>query len=289
MSIGSSGFYNYASMPVAGVTEAEIAEAVAAQEAAALFVAEPPAPTTEELMQWMGVFGNVMRTDFTVRQTAQLVGPTSAASSFTPQLPSLPTLPTVPTAAPLAAPAVGAATAPANASTAPNSAGRKVVVAQIDNFNNGHGDMVANEINAGGDADILRFNTGGNGNQIAEKLREVVQLVGSGETIDVVNLSMQSVQDDPEVQGLIDQLTEMGVPVAIAAGNNGRGTRNGLATDNAFIVEATDGSGNVRDISGQGNIQYEGRTTSAATGGLAPLLGRLKAQGLSIAQIRAMF
>jgi hypothetical protein len=178
------------------------------------------------------------------------------------------------------------------------AAGGPLRIAQIDSFSSEHGEEIADLINGGGthsdlvqdDIDLLQYDIGGGSNQkINDSLRDIIMRVQSGERIDAVNMSLQDFTESDaaaETSQLVDQLIAMGIPVAVAAGNDGPGAQNFLEGQNSFNVESfTNGMRN--GTSGLGNVQSDGSTTSYATANLTPLLASLHAQGMSIAQIRA--
>jgi hypothetical protein len=202
-----------------------------------------------------------------------------------------------PTPAPLPAAPAPAPTAPAAAPGGPVTKGSAfngtLRIAQIDDFNSAHGDQVAGVLKQGGadgglggKVDLLQFNVNEGGpNKVANinnALRTIIARVQQGEKIDAVNLSQAgSGPATQETSALVDQLISMGIPVAVAAGNNGPNVVNGMAGANSFNVQSTGGN------SGRGNVTANGPTTSIATANLAPILAMLRAQGLSIAQIRS--
>lgn len=181
----------------------------------------------------------------------------------------------------------------------------QVRIAQIDNFTTdqtgfNHGQEIANTLRNGGNdpnmrgkVDLLQYDVSKGGgsitDRIADSLENVAQRVQNGEQIDAVNLSMQDFQasgDTQRVKAAIEQLSQLGVPVAVAAGNGGRDTVNQLTGNSSFNVQsATDG--NINQDSGLGNITAEGQTTSFATANLTPLLARMKASGASVGDIRS--
>ncbi len=171
-------------------------------------------------------------------------------------------------------------------------------VAVVDTFaDNGsgfnHGQEVATTIQAGG-AQTLQFNlagkAGSNEEKIDASLKDVLAQVQAGADIDVVNLSQFNPSNNADMESIrqtIDQLGALGVPVLVAAGNNGPNARNALGNSaNAILVENTVG-GAVSAQSGQGDVAFEGRTTSFATAGLSGQLATRLAQGQSLAQILA--
>ncbi len=205
----------------------------------------------------------------------------------------------------MAAKSVNPSQAPASSNAAPSaSTSGRLKIAQIDNFstdNSGfnHGEEVAKTLRSGGNngelagkVDLMQFDvSGGNPTaKTAQALQSIVQQVRNGEQVDAVNISLQDFEasgNSAQVQSLISELKSLGVPVAVAAGNGGRGTTNQLGSNNAFVVESTT-NGAVNNSSGQGNIRAEGRTTSFATANLTPLLAAQKASGLSVDQIKSM-
>ncbi len=192
---------------------------------------------------------------------------------------------------------VGAADAAAPPATLapPTAVGGRPKIVQIDNFTPdgdgfNHGAEVAETLTAGGDVDLQQMDIS-QGNSISGSLQQVIAQVQAGEQVDAVNLSLQDLQGGPEAQETqqaIDTLVALGVPVIIAAGNGGRGSVNQLADNDAFIVESLDANGQVNASSGQGNgFSAVARTTSFAAPQIALQAARLRAQGLSVAQIGA--
>jgi hypothetical protein len=190
---------------------------------------------------------------------------------------------------PAAAPASNAASTTAQQPAQQANNGR-LRIAVIDDFSTdrtgfNHGESVEQEITRGGNVDTVRFDRARQGQAgIAGSLEEIVQRVRNGEQIDAVNLSQahfQATGDTQRVQSAVAELKNLGVPVAIAAGNNGPNQVNQLTSNNSFNVS------NGTAQSGQGNITAQGRTTSFATANLVTQLAQLKSQGLSVDQIRA--
>jgi methylmalonyl-CoA mutase cobalamin-binding subunit len=161
-------------------------------------------------------------------------------------------------------------------------------VAVIDDFTsnqNGfqHGTEVANSISsaAGGNVDIERFNISGQGaGGITGALRNIVNQARAGNKVDVVNISQFFPGNNAEAQQLINELEGLGIPVVVAAGNNGPNQRNGLASDRAFIA------GNGTGQSGPGNVRGNGRTTSFAAADVSGRIAQMLSQGQSLQQIR---
>ncbi len=172
---------------------------------------------------------------------------------------------------------------------------RRAKIAQIDDFGSNHGNAVGQAIQqgTGGNADIIKFDVqGGNtSGKIASSLNSIVQRVRNGETIDAVNISMQDFNNGPDkdqIHQSIAELKRMGVPVVVAAGNNGPGQVNRIGDANSFNVEsATNGQRNAS--SGMGNVQAEGQTTSFAAANLTAQIANRKASGASMADIESEF
>lgn len=175
-----------------------------------------------------------------------------------------------------------------------NASGGKPVIAQIDNFTPddtgfNHGAEVGQELSKNG-ATVERFDISGQGDsaqKISSALDQVIQKVKSGQQIDAVNLSQQDFengQNEAAVRNKIEQLSALGVPVAVAAGNNGPNQTNQLTTASSFNV-ASKTNGVVNADSGVGNVQAEGRTTSFATANLTTQLAAQHANGLSAQQM----
>lgn len=141
-------------------------------------------------------------------------------------------------------------------------------VAVIDDFNSNHGNQVAGIVQNGG-ANTLRFdvNSGGSRDQgVLNALDNVIGAVQSGQRVDAVNLSQQNFQASATtgaIQQRIGLLESMGVPVVVAAGNNGGGAANQYAGNASFVVESN-GPG-----SGRGNVRGAGNTTSEAAASVA--------------------
>ena len=141
------------------------------------------------------------------------------------------------------------------------SNGPNVVV--IDDFQRSHGQEISQQIASGG-VHTSNLDIGGQGDRagkIASALDSVIQQVQSGTKVDAVNLSQQDftkTQSTQAVQAKIAQLQQMGVPVVVAAGNEGKGAKNELAGTAAYVV------GNGTASSGVGNVQAQGSGTSQA-------------------------
>jgi hypothetical protein len=179
--------------------------------------------------------------------------------------------------------------APSASLGTPAPGGRPPRIAQIDDFttdNTGfnHGAEVAKTLNPDGKTNLLQMNIGGGGDRlthISNALDNVIARVKKGETIDAVNLSQQDFSNGPQaaqIRAKIDQLSTLGVPVAVAAGNNGPNQHNDLISNKAFSVESTT-NGQVNSDSGIGNVQAEGRTTSFATANFARQIALKHAAG----------
>ncbi len=144
--------------------------------------------------------------------------------------------------------------------------GANVVV--IDDFNSSHGQEISQQIASGG-VNTQNLNIGGQGDgagRIASALDSVIAQVSQGGSVDAVNISQQNFntnQNTQAVQQKIAQLQAMGVPVVVAAGNEGKGNKNQLAGTAAYVVE--NGSAN----SGAGNIRAQGDGTSQAAANVA--------------------
>jgi methylmalonyl-CoA mutase cobalamin-binding subunit len=197
-----------------------------------------------------------------------------------------------PAAKPAAAGTPGnAGNAGAAATPSPQPAQRapgKAKVAVIDDFNsnqNGfqHGTEVSNAASsAAGGAEIQRLPGTGSAN-IASSLRQVLNNARSGNKVDVVNISQFVTGNQQEIQGLIQQLRQEGIPVVVAAGNNGPNQRNGIGGGSALT--ATNGT----NQSGPGNVRGNGRTTSFAAADISGKLAQLIASGTPVEQaIRQM-
>lgn len=190
-----------------------------------------------------------------------------------------------------------------------------IQVAVIDDFvaeGNGfnHGQNIDEIITAGGairngnvsqeapNIETVRFNidhtngTGGRTQNIADSLNAVIDQASNGVEFDAVNISQQDFvasQDTAEVTRAIQELqSAFGIPVVVAAGNQGAGARNQLAPAAAFQVANSDFGSEFRaDMSGLGNVLSEGEFTSQATANVTARVAQLHAQGLTIPEIQA--
>jgi len=174
-------------------------------------------------------------------------------------------------------------------------------VAVIDNFEDdgtgfNHGAEMDNTIAAGGAVGTLDINMANMNGSVEQRidaaLKDVLARKQAGEDIDVVNLSQfvgNRSATTESIRQTMDQLGALGVPVVVAAGNFGPNERNVLGDSaNAIVVENVV-NGAVSNQSGQGNAQFNGRTTSFATAGLSSQIAQRLAQGQSLAQIMAAF
>jgi hypothetical protein len=232
-------------------------------------------------------------------------GKAGSASAFTvPTAATTTTAATTPTPAPAAAATTAASGAAGTTATSAGTAGAstgRLRIAQIDTFTGStHGQEIANTLRSGGGdpslagkIDLLQFDiangNGGTSQNINNALQNIVQRVQSGEQIDAVNMSLQDFSNgaqEQQTRALVDQLAALGVPVAIAAGNNGPNQQNQLGGANTFNVQSAT-NGQINATSGRGNVTADGQTTSFAAANLAPVLAAKKAQGQTIGQIRA--
>lgn len=188
-------------------------------------------------------------------------------------------------------PAPAPAAAPRSAGSAAGAAGRQLKIVELDDFSVAHGNEIAKTLTRDGDVDLERVDLSrGGGNRLASMstaLDNLIERARNGETIDAVNISQQDFGNSGlagEVRRKIDLLSDLGVPVAVAAGNNGPNQKNSLTGTKSFNVMSTT-NGTVNRTSGTGNVSAEGQTTSFATANLAVQLARLRAQGLSNGQI----
>lgn len=192
------------------------------------------------------------------------------------------------TPAAAAKPATGAAGTAGNAQTAnaPARAAGKPRIAVIDDFTsnqNGfqHGTEVSNAASqAAGGADIERLNGQGPA-AIANSLTQLRDRAKAGDKVDVVNISQFVQGSNPQIQGLISELKSLGVPVVVAAGNNGPNQANGIGGGAA--VTAANGT----NQSGPGNVTGNGRTTSFAAADVSGRLAKLIASGTPMDQALA--
>jgi hypothetical protein len=109
-------------------------------------------------------------------------------------------------------------------------------------------------------------------------------------SVDVVNISLQDFDDTPNarlVREKTRELLDMGIPVAVAAGNRGPDVWNMLADSSAFVVQSTE-NGQLRAESGPGNARAEGGSTSFSAVAVTPVLGKYKVLGHGIPEIRLL-
>lgn len=194
-----------------------------------------------------------------------------------------------------------------------NFGGNPVRVAVIDDFvaeGNGfnHGQNIDQIITSGGavvagqinqaqpNIQTVQFNIddGGNRNQnILASLNQIAQRASRGERFDAINLSQQDFAASGDTQAITAAIANLqnnfGIPVVVAAGNDGADSRNQLAGTAAFVVEnSTLGQDGRADTSGVGNIRAEGEFTSQATANVTSRVAQLRSQGYSFQQIQNM-
>ena len=241
---------------------------------------------------------------------SQDLAPKAPAPAPAPKPAPAPT-PAAPAPTP-AAPAPAPAQGGANANVVPgslnggNSNPNQITVAQIDNFetdNTGfnHGVEIANTINRGGgdpalagQINLVQFGVGQGDVAVprdtASALQEILNRIINGQDIDAVNMSLQDFNSDgntAKVQELIRKLTERGVPVLVAAGNNGPQAVNQLAGPGALVIESTT-QGIRNPNSGIGNLSANAETTSFATANVSPVIARMINSGMTLQQIFAL-
>ncbi|MEB3285951.1 MAG: hypothetical protein VKJ04_00455 [Vampirovibrionales bacterium] len=205
-------------------------------------------------------------------------------------------------AAPAPTAAIGGALGSAPAGTKGNAGGltRNVVIAQIDNFSTdqsgfNHGEEMAKTMRSGGGdpslagkVDLLQFQiNNGSVRDIADYLEQITAAVQSGQTIDAVEIPQFVSTPDADTaraNAAIEQLSALGVPVVVAAGNSGPQQNNALGNSGAFLVQNLE-RGQIDPESGTGNILFQGPTTSYASANLATVVAAKKALGLSMDQI----
>ena len=181
-------------------------------------------------------------------------------------------------------------------------------VAVIDDFATSHGSEIDGIIRSGGappagnsqsgnpNIETVRFNINNGGNRtrnIANSLDQVARLAAQGQHFDAVNISQQDFannNDTAAVRQKIDFLQrEFGIPVVVAAGNNGNGVRNALAGSAAFVVENSTRGSNFRAAgSVGGNVRSEGRFTSQAAANVTARVAQLREMGFSFSQIQGL-
>ncbi len=213
---------------------------------------------------------------------------------------AVPGQPPVPTPVPVQQPPVQQP--PAGRRNDPN----RITVYQIDVFrpdNTGfnHGNAIADTLRGGGQTPGLanqvtlkQIDVSGSNSpeqftrRVSSALQTVLAQAQSGQDVDAVNLSLQDFQATasiPEVRNLIGQLSAMGIPVVVSAGNGGPNQVNQLVGPGAFIVESMT-NGMVNGNSGRGNIRANGRTTSFAAANLTPQIAQMINAGMTLQQVQ---
>ncbi len=177
-----------------------------------------------------------------------------------------------------------------------------ISIEQIDNFGvkpdaNGvpfdHGKTVSGFILKSSNPNMTQINPldsqDGNLKVIGDSLEGILNKLDKGQDVDAVNMSMSFEQDTPDsqrIRELVDKITQRGVAVDISAGNKGAGVANFMGTENAFIIENTEG-GLIDLASGPGNARAEGTTTSFAAGNFTGQIAQLINRGFTLDQARA--
>ena len=210
-----------------------------------------------------------------------------------PTLPTIPqlTFPPTPAPAPVAVQAPPPAAAPAPA-PAPRPANVQPVIVQLDDFVTAAGDTNEQILTSQG-AKVVPINvnkdqTQSRATSVAQGIDQVLQMVQSGQQVDVVNIQQQDFApsaDSAHIRSVVDQLSALGIPVVISAGlsqsTNINGERNQFGTANSFNVQAVDNLGGVTPL--PGNVSHTGTHAPAR---VSVEIATLKAQGATLAQIR---
>jgi len=150
-----------------------------------------------------------------------------------------------------------------------------------------HGEQVAKTINANNDINVIKMDiSSGDGYaNVSNALDQVLARLKNGEHIDAVNLSQQAYVENAqaaEIRAKLDQIAAMGVPVDVAAGNDGPNKTNVLVSAHSFSVASTT-NGVVNASSGKGNVNAEASTTSFAAAEFTRQIALLHAAGKAIA------
>ena len=185
-----------------------------------------------------------------------------------------------------------AVVAPAAVRAPSTAASTKPTVVEIDNFVTdsqgfNHGEQVAKTINANNDINVIKMDiSSGDGYaNVSNALDQVLARLKNGERIDAVNLSQQAYTENAkaaEIRAKLDQIAAMGVPVDVAAGNDGPNQTNVLVSAHSFSVASTT-NGVVNASSGKGNVNAEASTTSFAAAEFTRQVALLHAAGKAIA------
>lgn len=175
-----------------------------------------------------------------------------------------------------------------------------------------HGQTVSNIIRSGGITPIATNNLNvqdvninipnvDRAKAISDALDKIIKDVKANPaSVDAVNLSQASAGTDAGtklIQQKIKELQDLGVPVLIAAGNNGINTPNTLAPTGAIVVQAADSNGNTLADSGPGTIKVNApdavdttrnRQTSFATPEIAAFVAEMRMMGGNLDMIKSM-
>lgn len=165
---------------------------------------------------------------------------------------------------------------------------------QIDGIIRGGGTTTAGQVQGGAGVETVKFNINNGGNRtrnIANSLDQIAQLAAQGQQFDAINISQQDFANNADtaaVREKIDMLQrQFGIPVIVAAGNNGAGVRNALAGSAAFVVENSVPGSNARAAgSVGGNVRAEGQFTSQAAANVTARVAQLREMGYNFAQIQ---
>ncbi len=137
------------------------------------------------------------------------------------------------------------------------------------------------------------IDTGNGGDRsewVLNALNDIHQRLNLGLDIDAVNISQQDFENsdnNQRINAMINLIqSNFGVPVVVAAGNEGPESNNVLANGALFRVEnSAPGSDQRTDSSGIGNIRSEGAFTSQATANVSARAAQLRDLGYSLSQI----
>jgi hypothetical protein len=166
------------------------------------------------------------------------------------------------------------------------------IIMQLDDFVTDAGNTNEQILSSGG-AQIIPINvnkdtTQSRATSVAQGLDQVLQAVQSGQRVDVVNIQQQdfapSAASD-HIRAVVDQLSNLGIPVVISAGlstqQNVNGIQNQFGTNNSFNVQPIDELGNFTAV--PGNVKQSGTHAPAR---VSVEIAALKAQGKTLAEIR---
>ena len=166
------------------------------------------------------------------------------------------------------------------------------VIVQLDDFVTDAGETNEQILSSQG-AKVVPINvnkdqTQNRSTSVSQGLDQVLQMVKSGQQVDVVNLQQQDFAPSAaseHIRSVVDQLSALGIPVVISAGlsqqQNVNGIHNQFGTANSFNVQAVDNLGDFTAV--PGNVSHAGTHAPAR---LSVEIAAMKAKGATLEEIR---